>query len=198
MPISFQELEKRFVPMPSYRVNIPWDHLEANIARWQDPKEGIAMLDLEPDFQRCHVWSIDQQIKYVEYIISGGMSGRDIYFNCNGWMGSFAGPFVIVDGKQRLHAARQFLANKIPIFGKDYPKPEVKEMIAPDGKIQVKGYYRNEIEGRLSLNAQFIFSVNNLKTRAQVIKWYLEMNTGGTPHTPEEITKAQKLLTESQ
>jgi len=187
MPISFAEFEKRFVPTPNYRINVPWDYLEENLARWTDSREGCAPLNLEPDFQRCHVWTTEQQIKYVEYILSGGMSGREIYFNCAGWMKDWVGPFVIVDGKQRLYAVRQFLANRLPIFG-DYPGATKKAVL------KIKGFYRSEIEGRLSLNAQFIFAVNDLKTRAEVLKWYLEMNTGGTPHTPEEIAKATNLL----
>ena len=174
MPISFKELEKRFVPTPTYRVNVPWDYLEENLARYSDPREGCAILNLEPDFQRCHVWTVEQQIKYVEHTLHGGMSGREIYFNCAGWMKDWRGPFVIVDGKQRLQAVRQFMAGKLPVFG----------------------HLRTEIEGRIGHNAQFIFCVNDLPTRAEVLKWYLEMNTGGTPHTEAEINKAKTLLAE--
>jgi hypothetical protein len=173
MKLSFKELSERFTPTPSYRVNIPWDYLEDNLDRYMNDRGGTALLDLEPDFQREHVWTTEQQIKYVEYILQGGMSGREIYFNCVGWMKDWKGPFVIVDGKQRLHAARQFIANKLPVFN---------------------GFYRKDIEGRLSMNAQFIFAINDLKTHAEVLKWYLEMNTGGTPHTPEEIAKVKAML----
>jgi len=195
MKLSFKQLEKRFTPMPTYRVNIPWDHLEENLQRYIDRgSNGTAALDLEPDFQREHVWTPEQQVKYVEYILSGGMSGREIYFNCVGWMKDWKGPFVIVDGKQRLHAARLFMDNKLQVFGK---KVEVKPcMLAPMGGEEIQdGYFRKDIEGRLSLNAQFIFAVNDLKTRAEVLKWYLEMNTGGTPHTATEIARVKNLLT---
>ena len=81
--------------------------------------------------------------------------------------------WTIVDGKQRLEAARAFMRNEVPIFG---------------------GHYCKDIEGRMPHQANFLMCVNDLKTRAEVIKWYLEMNTGGTPHTQEEIAKAQALL----
>lgn len=174
MKLSFEELAKKFTPAPTYRVTVMWDYMEETIANWQDKSTGPnSALDLNPDFQREHVWTTDQQIQYVEYILSGGMSGKEIYFNCVGWMRSYVGPFVIVDGKQRLQAVRRFMANEIPIFGDNY---------------------RKDIEGRLRLNASFTFAVNDLKTRADVLKWYLEMNTGGTPHTEEEIQKAKDLL----
>jgi hypothetical protein len=191
--LSFKELEKRFTATPSYRVNIPWDYLEDNLDRYINERGGTALLDLEPDFQREHVWTTAQQIKYVEYILQGGMSGREIYFNCVGWMKDWKGPFVIVDGKQRLHAARQFMANKLPVFGKVVTVKPC--MLAPMGGEEISGgYYRKDIEGRLSMNAQFIFAINDLKTRAEVLKWYLEMNTGGTPHTEQEIEKVKELL----
>lgn len=173
MPITFQELSKTFTPTPTYRVNVMWDYLEDHLAHWTEREgTGVASLDLNPDFQRDHVWTPEQKSAYIEYILKGGMSGRDIFFNCNGWMKDWKGPFVIVDGKQRLQAAREFMANKVPVFG----------------------YFRNEIQGRLGLNAGFVFCVNELKTRAEVLKWYLEMNTAGTPHAPEEIAKVKAML----
>lgn len=159
--------------MPNYRVNVMWDYLEMHLEHWSDNRDA-AKLDLDPDFQRGHVWTPEQQTAYVEYILKGGMSGREIYFNCTGWMKDWRGPFVIVDGKQRLQAAREFMADRVKVFG---------------------GHVRSDIEGRLSMNAQFIFNVNDLKTRAAVLKWYLEMNTGGTPHTPDEISKVKAMLT---
>lgn len=163
-----------FTRNPSYRVHTDWKYLEDALQSWMDrSSKQIASLDLDPDFQRCHVWTPEQQTAYVEYALKGGTSGREIYFNCGGWQGNYEGPFVIVDGKQRLHAVRQFLANQVTIFN---------------------GHYFGDIEGRLPTTAYFNFNVNDLKTRAEVIKWYLEMNTGGTPHTAEEIAKAKALL----
>lgn len=40
----------------------------------------------------------------------------------------------------------------------------------------------------------FIFYVNNLQKRAEVLQWYLDLNTGGVVHTDEEIEKVQRLL----
>jgi len=37
-------------------------------------------------------------------------------------------------------------------------------------------------------------NVNNLKTKAEVLRWYLEMNTGGVVHTQDEVDKARALL----
>lgn len=75
-----------------------------------------------------------------------------------------------MDGLQRITAYMRFYNNEIPAFG----------------------HYYKEFEDRpknwIKLN------VNNLKTRKEVLTWYLEMNTGGTPHSKEEIEKVQRLL----
>ncbi|MCP4427239.1 MAG: hypothetical protein GY803_22350 [Chloroflexi bacterium] len=36
-------------------------------------------VDISPDYQRGHVWTREQQTKYVEHILRNGISGRDIY-----------------------------------------------------------------------------------------------------------------------
>jgi hypothetical protein len=39
-----------------------------------------------------------------------------------------------------------------------------------------------------------IWHVNDLKTREEVLIWYLEMNSGGTPHTKEELDRVKRML----
>lgn len=161
-----------FTHNPSYRINVGWKYLQSTLDRWQSRNDKFP-LDLNPDFQREHVWTLEQQIAYIEYALKGGKSGRELYFNCVGWQGKYDGEFVIVDGKQRLHAVMQFLDNKVPVFG---------------------GYYFKDISGHLPTTAEFIFCVNDLPTRKEVLQWYLEMNTGGTPHSKEEIEKVKLML----
>lgn len=129
-------------------------------------------MDLDPDFQRDHVWTEAQQIAWLEFFFRGGKTGRTIYFNHPGWMSHWNGTLTLVDGKQRLEAIRRFLENEIPIFGS----------------------YRNEYTDKPwgPLHGLEI-CVNNLKTRKAVIRWYLDMNAGGTPHTSAEISKAYDL-----
>ena len=165
----------RFTKVPNYRTTTDWAYLEGTLERWIGERgKDIAKLDLNPDFQRAHVWTEAQQIAYVEYALRGGSSGREIYLNCAGWQNDWRGPFVLVDGKQRLEAVRKFMRDELPIFG---------------------GHTFKQFEGRLPVSTAFFYiNVNDLPTRAEVLQWYLEMNTGGTPHTPEEIQKVRELL----
>jgi hypothetical protein len=168
--MKFSEIPK-FTKQPSYSVEISWKYLEHKITELCSEVEG--RLDLNPDFQHGHIWTVEQQIAYVEFILRGGNSGHDIYFNHPGWMNSFKCEFVIVDGLQRLTAALKFMNNEIPAFGCLYKDYEDRFPWSSIG---------------------FIFHVNDLKTRAEVLQWYIDFNSGGTPHTEEEITRVKTLL----
>jgi hypothetical protein len=39
--------------------------------------------------------------------------------------------------------------------------------------------------------------MNNLKTKKQVMQWYVEFNSGGTVHDKGEIERVQKMIKES-
>lgn len=171
--MKFKDIPQ-FTRGPSYQVNVDWKYLELQLANWAEKDEGTGGLDLDPDFQRCHVWTEQQQIAYVEFCLKGGASGKEILFNSPDWGGNYKRPTVLVDGKQRLEAVRKFLRNELPIFG---------------------GHYFKEYEDRLpNFKADFIFKVNDLKTKKEVLQWYLDLNFAGTPHTNEELDRVKKLL----
>jgi hypothetical protein len=130
---------------------------------------------MDPDFQRGHVWDDLKKISYVEFIIRRGPSSKDIFFNCPGWMGRHNtswGQMVLVDGKQRINAVMEFLHNKIKAFG----------------------YLHSEYEDILPSECGFVFNVNSLNTRREVLEWYIDMNSGGVVHTEDEIDKVRQLL----
>lgn len=169
---SLDEIPK-FIHGGHYSVTVDWDYIE----QWIEDKLQHN-LELDPDFQRAHVWNQEKQIRYIEFILRGGESSRVIYWNCPGWMNDFRGPMLLVDGKQRLEAVRAFLRGDIPAFGT----------------------FINDWEPRLlrKARASFTFNVNNLDTRAQVLQWYLDLNSGGVVHTQEELDKVQVLLAQEK
>ena len=160
----------------NYQVNVDWRYLLSWVDKHMQIERGSAILDLNPDFQRGHVWNAKQQRKYIEYKMKNGPGANIIYFNCVGWMDDFRGPFVIVDGLQRLTAVTKFMKNKLHVF---------KERFIHSDFIGLM---------RLMRGCEFIINVNNLKTRKEVLTWYLEMNSGGTPHTKKELNKVKELL----
>ena len=95
----------QFVHDGGYTCDIPFESLPDEVKRFIT-KYGLQM---QPDFQRAHVWSNKQSIKFVEFLLRGGSSSRIIYFNHPGWMSCYEGDFVLVDGLQRLTACMQFV-----------------------------------------------------------------------------------------
>jgi len=164
--IDFYDFPK-FTGLPNYRVNIQWKNLAQTAEQYN--------LDLDPDFQRGHVWSLEQQRSYIEFRLRGGMTGHEIYANHKGLNRGGNERSVLVDGKQRWNAAWDFVNNKFPIFD---------------------GYYYRDILRfpALSPEVGFILCINDLRTRAEVLRWYLEMNTGGVVHTQEELKRVQAML----
>ena len=153
-----------------YRVHIGWAYLE----RWLADMDDSVGLDLAPDFQRGHVWTPAQRSAYVEFIMRGGRGADELRFNCVDWMaGRMEHPLLIVDGLQRLTAVRGFLADEVPAFG--------HRASAWEGVDDPLRY-------------RFTVMVNNLPTRTHVLRWYIEINSAGTPHGAEEIERVQALL----
>jgi hypothetical protein len=159
---------KRFT-QAQYSVDVRWSQLIWTLDEW---KKDYG-LELNPDFQRGHVWDDDKRIKYVEFILKNGQGASDIMFNCKGWSSrDIPSNMVLVDGLQRITAAIMFLENKIPAFG----------------------YFFKEYEDDMRLYVRFKFHVNDLETRKEVLQWYLDLNTGGVVHSDQEINKVKQML----
>lgn len=159
----------QFTPDGNYQINVSL----ASIERQIESLSEFQKLEMDPDFQRGHVWTEDKQIAYVEFLLRGGKSSRVIYWNCPSWPETLEGqPFQLVDGKQRLEACRRFIGNELKAFGCLF----------------------SEFTGPISLMTSLTFNINGLKSRAEVLQWYLDLNSGGVVHTDEEITKVRKLL----
>jgi len=171
-PPRFRDVPQ-FTRRPGYAVDIPWDHLKRHL---KHELEGAGGIDLDPDFQRGHVWTPDKQVAFVEFTLRGGESARNLYFNCPGFRRGETDNYVLVDGKQRLTAALAFLNDELPIFG---------------------GHHYSDFTDKMDfLTARFRWNVNDLSTRAEVLQWYLDLNTGGVVHTSEEIQRVQRMLAE--
>ena len=159
-----------FIRWSGYEVDIPWVSLEENLARY----ERSYGVNIDPDFQRGHVWVRAQQIAFVEHCLRGGRASRILHWNCHDWQeysGNF--PLVLVDGKQRLTAVLAFLQNKIPAFERKLSK------------------YKDKLTWG---NPSFRFHINSLKTRTEVLQWYLELNDGGVVHSDDEIKRVRRML----
>lgn len=138
-------------------------------------------VDLDPDFQRGHVWTQRQKTKFIEYILRGGVV-PPIRFNSPCFGGhrkskdcDLPDTVVLVDGKQRLNACLEFLDNKVSVFNGNY----------------LKDFDDQDV---LTRKVGITYSVNKLQTKAEVLQWYLEMNEGQVAHTSDELERVRLML----
>jgi len=164
---------KKLTKRAAYHVNSDLWYLEENIKRFKEEYN----LDIDPDFQRAHVWSEEKQIAFVEYLLKGGQMSNRLLFNYPDWMGrmeSLNDTMVLVDGKQRLEAMLKFKRDELPVFGHTFSKWE-------DARVACR-------------NVMIDIYINDLNTREEVLQWYIDLNAGGVVHTEEEINKVEEML----
>lgn len=161
--------EPHYEPFPRacYEVDIDWRYLERHVAL-----EQAAGLDLDPDFQRVHVWTDAQRIAYLEYMIRGGEVGRNLTIACSDWCPVPTPDYCLVDGKQRLETVRRFMRGELRPFGRT-----VQEF----GELRIT-------------QSRFQWRVVECRTREDILRLYLNINGGGTPHTGEELAKVRMML----
>lgn len=176
----------RPLPTPAYTVDWHVGMLEKTLAGIERDMLGSSgTFDLEPDFQRGHVWSDAQRAAYVESLIRKTAPTR-LLFNCPGWSRSTDGSgdiedntFQCIDGLQRLTAVRKFLADEFTVFG-GY------SAAALTGSPFDLGRYRMQM------------AVYEFSTRAELLQFYLDLNVGGTVHAQSEIERVRGLLEKSR
>lgn len=164
---------KPFILSGGYEIDVPLEHINRTLKDWEEDY-GV---ELNPDFQRGHVWTESQQIAYMEYVLRGGVTARVIYFNSpvfggNKAIGDLDNKLLCVDGLQRLTACLKFVNDELKVYG----------------------HYYSEYEDSPRMRQRLKFNVNSLGTRAEVLEWYIQFNEGGTVHTKEEINRVRELL----
>lgn len=164
----------------SYQTHVGLNHLKSTI---QEYIEGYN-LDLNPPFQRGHVWNDEQRVKFLEYMLRDGKI-NPIYFNCKNFqMFRTTKPeMVVVDGLQRLTTLLMFIDDKIRVF------KELDE----DGL----GFLYSEFDlFRLSSDSSIRININDLEDDKEILQWYVDLNEGGTPHSKEEIDRVKNMIKE--
>jgi hypothetical protein len=171
---TVKDLPKYTLPSGDYTIHVEWGHIEAWIldqASWSKQTVDEVM---NPEFQRGHVWTQEQQITFIEHVLKGGRTGKDIYFNCATWDTKHEGSkdMFCIDGLQRITAVIAFLHNEIPVFQK---------------------YYYRDIDRLRGTEALFILHVLDFQTEEDILTYYLQMNDTGVHHTQEELDKVRKM-----
>lgn len=169
--MKFSQIKK--LPPIYYTTDVSLKDIRYTIDHYQETQEKFGYkFELNPDFQRGYVWNTAQKSKYIEWLLMGGNSGKDIYFNHPGWQDDFIGDMVCLDGLQRLSACLEFV----------------------DGKVLAYGHYLPEYTDRFPSSITLRFNVLRLPTRKDILNWYLVFNSGGTIHSDIELNRVRQLL----
>lgn len=175
-------------PMPSdaYTVDVKLNQVERFLEQQQADLALVGgELELEPAFQRGHVWGEEQRSRYMEAMLRRH-APTEIRFNCAGWSsGSTTGGDLArhrlqcVDGLQRLTAMRLFAAGELVVFG---------------------GLRRRDLDGSPFDAKLYTFTVTVFEFiwEEELLQFYLDLNEGGTPHSAEELSRVRRMLEASR
>ena len=162
-----QKYSKEMRQIVSQKIDLPISTLPEMI------KEQI---DLNPDFQRRDRWDVEKQSRFIESIIMNVpippvFLGEDEY-----------GKYVVLDGRQRLTAIKDFLGNIFKLAGL-----KVWE--------DLNGQNYNDLQKKklaAAITRRFVPAVVILKESSSQVKYdvFDRLNTGGVIAEPMEIRNA--------
>lgn len=168
--MKFADIPK--FPHCCYVIDVSLDRLKGYL----DDLASDHIVELNPDFQRGHVWTEEQQIKYVEFILKEPMKSTNtsFIFNCTTWDNlRHDSVLQCVDGLQRITALLKFMNNEIPAYGT---------------------LYRDYEDSRYLKRIFLQIYINNLPHKVDVLNYYIDLNAGGTIHSQEEIDRVKQMI----
>lgn len=165
---------------------------DVGLGRLQNQFESLYNVDINPDYQRGHVWTEEQRRRYVGFIIQGGQN-RPLIINTGpddngiGWPGSgkdsdYTFRTELVDGKQRYTSLVMWYNGEIDARLYDGSTVNISELQEHGPSMSV---LKNSIRVRLG--------IVNLD-RKSVLEYYLRLNGGGTVHSDEELKRVREML----
>lgn len=159
--------------------------------RWQDVErymlktaEDFGPLEMDPDFQRGHVWTQEQQLSFVQNALRGTVStsGFILQFNCPNWNdeqydGELPLGLQCLDGLQRYTAVQAFIKGEIKPFGLTVEDLSMS-------RFAVHHLY-------------FKIAMYTYGDRVSLLDHYLAFNDGGVAHSQEELQRVRALRDEA-
>lgn len=154
-----------YKPVRADHIDWPIEYIEEDIERQN--------IRLDVDYQRGHVWTREQQERFVGYLLQGGPS-PPIYINCINY--EEEGYKEVVDGKQRISAVLEWLRGNISATLND--GRQIRHSDFTD-----HGLYP------ITLPLRRVFL-----NRKETLEFYILLNSAGTIHESSEIERVRTLL----
>lgn len=162
-----------------YEVDSAWQYLENTIEEFAT---AYGEIEMDPDFQRGHVWTSVQQQHYIQNAMRGAVptSGMTIQFNCRNFDSlanvtedsDLPDGLQCIDGLQRWTAVRAFMAGEVRPFG-----------------LSIDDLRGTDYDPRLMTYSRFRLAVFSFQHKLEVLDHYLALNAGGTPHSDAELAR---------
>ena len=140
------------------------------------------VIDLNPNFQRRSVWKDTEKSRFVESLILGIPIPQLIIAASL----ERNGPYIVIDGKQRLTAIQHFAANKLKLQRLKWLK-------------KLNGKYFSDLDKDDNLR-EYVSGFENSRIRTVVMEsWktddilhetFLRINTGSVKLSPQELRQA--------
>lgn len=144
-----------------------------------DVSEVGGRVSLNPWFQRGHVWTVAQQVAFMEGLLRGTAVAairfnspcRFVRDNVVGDLGRY--DTLCVDGLQRSTAILLFLAGEVKPFGLSVDDIRASDDVAlTDYRVQI--------------------TFHGFTTKKDLLQFYVDLNSGGTVHSKEEINRIRR------
>ncbi|MHD0644468.1 DUF262 domain-containing protein [Pseudomonas aeruginosa] len=173
----------RPIEKPVSNQPINWSRL----GRYLESQRDLGDIDFCPEYQRGHVWTPEQQLRYVESVLRGTVStaGLTLQFNCPNFIHEgqhskcLPRGIQCMDGLQRYTTAMRFLNGEIKPFGLSI----------------------DDLSGSMyavHLHFEFHIEMFSYQKLSDVLYHYAGINGAGTQHSPEELERVNTLLTQAR
>lgn len=154
---------------PTHGCDFDITYLEQGLETWN--------VDTDPPYQRGHVWTDEQRSAFLGYWLQGGtIPTLWVWEPPNAMEDAGDARPELIDGKQRLTSLLMWWHDDIAAN--------------VDG-CQVFARDTNKL---FRIHHKIKMTFVRLASRADVLRFYLRLNGGGTPHSPDELARVRALL----
>jgi hypothetical protein len=162
----------KFAKEEKYFLRLSNSHLDSLLSKVYAYHAGI---DFDADYQRDHVWTLDDKIALIDSIFNNIDIGKFVFVQRS--MGYDGKLYEIIDGKQRLTAICEFY----------------------EDRFQYNGYYYSQLsfeDKNKFLNHGITYGYLENPSKRAIFETFIKLNTCGKPMDIKHINKVKKLLDE--
>jgi hypothetical protein len=171
----------------------PYNRLAEDV--YYQVKKGQILLD--PPYQRGSVWTADQRLDLMYSYLSGYPIGAAIFNDRMRGSWGFKIAYAVIDGRQRLETVVAWFDGELAIpaswINPEWIRADAQPLDTGDGPYITVNDLTETGERGVSVRMPLpvvVASVDSLSAESEI---YRLVNTGGTQHTPDDLTRAARV-----